>query len=190
MKPADFSLPRRDVGATDTVTLERQRILHRALDEEYLQRDLAPGLVTYFGGAAEATNGNAEVMQMPATGGGTFTLVNRTCRMNALQARTRPRLTMWYTSPVGSTNTFDLRFQIRLHAVGALTTAAAALFSTTFTPAGPAVANTILTATIVGGAVIPAIPAPFRLTIARIGGDPNVNALDILLAIVRFEETA
>jgi hypothetical protein len=175
----------------DTVTLERQRVLHRALDEEYFRRDLAPGMVTYEVGAADAANGLTAVMRLPAAAAGTFPMLHRTCRMNALVARTRPRLTMWYTSTVGSTANFDLRFQVRLHAIGALTTAAGSLvFSTQLLAPGPAVANTILSATVVGGAIMPAIPAPVRLSVARIGGDPNVNALDILLAVVTFEEIA
>ena len=190
MKPAKLTRPF-DEREAPGVALERQRLRDRALDEEYFQRELFAGAVTYEVGAADAVNGFSAVMQLPASAPVTFPMVHRMCGMNQLWARTRPRLTMWYTSPVGSTNNFDLRFQVRLHAISALTTAAGSLvFSTQLLAPGPAVANTVLSATVVGGAIMPAIPAPVRLSIARIGGDANANAIDILLAVVVFQESA
>lgn len=183
-------LDRLDSQTGDAVTLERQRILHRALDEEYFRREMSSGTVVYEGGtAADAINQNSAVMRVPATGVGVPSMIHRTFGMNELWARTRPRLLLWYTSPVGSTANFDLRFQLRMFAVGG-TTAPGLLFSTNLVVPGPAVANTVLFATVVGGAVVPAIPAPLRFTIARVGADPNVNALDIILAVVVFEEVA
>lgn len=182
-------LDKLDQQTGDGVTLERKRIRDRALDEEYFQREMAAGLATYEAGAADAVNANSDVMRLPVTLAGTNPMVKRMLGMNALWPRTRPRLTLWYTSPAGSTNLFNLRFQLRMYAVGG-TTAPAVLFSTIFQPAGPAVANTILTASVVGGAVVPSVTAPLRLAVVRIGGDANVNDLDILLALVTFEEIA
>jgi hypothetical protein len=172
----------------DAVTLERQRVLHRALDEEYFRRELVATKVNYENGAADAKNGGAFVMRMPATAG-TNPMLHDTVLERDLWPRTRPRLTIWYTSPVGSTNAFNLRFQL-VHFPAGLTTAVAAVFSTVFQPAGPAVANTILSASVVGGAVVPSIASPIRLSIVRIGGDANANSLDILTALVTFEEIA
>lgn len=190
MKPVALTQP--DADRTSTALFERERVLQRALDEEYFQRSLEPGRVTYEAGGLDAQSGAfAEVMRLPIAAVGTFPQVHRTARMGALYPRTRPRLTMWYTSPVGSTATFDLRFQLRVYPAGNLTSAIGnRLFNTTFTPAGPAVADTILTTTVVGGAIMSSIPSPIRLTVARIGGDPNVNSLDILLAVITFEEIA
>lgn len=189
MKPPSLGVPTQEFEAADATTLERKRIRDRALDERYFQVELWPGAVLYEAGGADAINQNAGVMQLPATLITINPMVHRQCKLLDLWPRTRPRLTMWYTSPVGSTNAFNLRFQARHYPAGG-TTAPAVLFSTILTPAGPAVANTIQTATIVGGAIVPSITAPLRFAIARVGGDSNANALDILLAVVAMEEVA
>jgi hypothetical protein len=175
--------------AGHNAVMERERVLHRALDEEYLTRELAPGRVLYEAGGLDAINANAGVMRLPATLVTVNPMVHSQVGMNSLWPRTRPRLNIWYTSTVGAVAAFNLRFQARLYAVGG-TTAPAVLFSTILTPPGPAVANTVLFATALAGAVIPSIPAPLRFAVVRIGGDANANDLDILLAKVVFEESA
>lgn len=168
---------------------EIQRVRDRALDEEYFKRELASAHVTYENTAAAAKNGNAFVMRLPATLAGTNPQVHDVVLERDLWPRTRPRLTLWYTSPGASTNAFNLRFQM-YHFPAGLTTAVAVVFSTVHQPAGPAVAGTILASTVVGGAVVPSLAAPIRFTVARIGGDTNPNDCDILLAVVTLEEVA
>lgn len=188
MKPPHLGLPR-DLEAADATTLERKRIRDRALDERYFQVELWPGAVLYEAGGADAINNNAGVMRLPVTAAGTNPMVHRQTKLLDLWPRARPRLTMWYASPGASTNTFNLRFQLRYYPAGG-STVVATTFSTILTPPGPAVANTILIATVVGGSILPATTAPLRFAIARVGGDSNANDLDILLAVVAMEETA
>jgi hypothetical protein len=184
-------LSRLDIRPGDGITLEQKRILSRALDEVYFRRELAAGLLVYEGGAADAVNLNAVVARMPhgAAAPANNSFAHRKVAYRDLWARTRPRLNLWYTSPVGSTAAFDLRFQVRMYAPGG-TTAPATLFSVQLTPVGPAVANTVLFTTIVGTALVPSLPAPLRLTLVRLGGDANANDLDIVLGAVVFEEVA
>lgn len=180
-----------DAHAGDAVTLEQKRILSRALDEVYFRVDLASGLLIYEGGAANAINQNAAVARLPhgAAAPANNSFGHRAVGFRDHWALTRPRLNLWYTSPVGSTAAYDLRFQLRMFAIGG-TTAPSMIFSVQLTPAGPAVANTVLFTTIVGTALVPALPAPLRLTLLRLGGDANVNDLDIVLGVVVFEEVA
>lgn len=182
-------LDKLDQQTGDGVTLERKRIRDRALDEEYFQRAIWAGAVLYEAGGLDAINQNAGVMRLPATAVATNPMLHRTFGFNALWPRTQPRLTIWYTAPGGSTNAFNLRFQLRHYPVGG-TTAPAVVFSTILTPAGPAVANDVLSATVVGGAIMPTLTAPVRFAVVRIGGDANANSLDILLAVVTMEEIA
>lgn len=189
MKPISLSLPAQDVKTADSIRSEKERVLHRALDEAYFQRELAAGTAVYEGGAvADALNGIETVMRFPAAAAGVNTHARRTVGMNALWARTKPRLTIWYTSPVGSTNTFTVRFTVRMLPVGIVIPTT--IFFVDFTPAGPAAANTTLSATVLGSAVIPSVPAPLILRVGRLGGDANANALDVFLARVTFEEVA
>lgn len=183
-------LSRLESRTADAVTLERQRIRDRTIDELALSVELAPGNVTYVLGGADAVNNNADVMQLPVTAAGVNPMAKRTVKLRDLWPRTRARLTMWYTSPGGSTNAFDLRFQLRHYPDAILTSGATLIFSTQFTPAGPAVANTVLKTTVVGASVLPSLTGPLRFSITRIGADANANALDILLAVVTLEEVA
>lgn len=166
----------------------RWRNLLGAVDEEYFRRELKPGCVVYEGTVTEPLVGNANVMRFAAAGAGVNAHAATQVEQRALWALTRPRLLLWYSSPVGSTNTFSVRFVVRHFAVG--NTLSNNVFVVDFTPPGPAVANTELFATVVGTAVMPVVPSPIQLRVGRLGGDANANALDVVLAVVVFEEVA
>lgn len=189
MKPAKMGTPDRDVLAADAVTLERQRVLQRAIDEVYFKVRMAAGLVVYEGVVTEPKNGDEVVSRFPAAALGVNAHMQRSVEARDLWPRTRPRVYVFYTSPVGDVKTFNLRFVLRCFGPGSTTVNS--IFVTDFSPAGPAVANTVQRATCVGGAVFPSSPfgvAQWRL--GRLGGDANPNDLDILLAVVTLEETA
>lgn len=189
MKPSNLGIPSRDLLAADPVTLERKRIRQRAADEEYFRREIRPGASTYEGTVTESMN-TGVVMRFPAAGAGTNAHASIVTEGRELWARTRPCLKLWFTSPGGSTNTFNVRFVVRVFPQDALASSGL-VFSTDFSPAGPAVANTVQCVSLVGGAILPAImPVPVQLRVGRMGGDANANALDILLAVVTFEESA
>jgi hypothetical protein len=191
MRNVKLSTPDRDILAGDAVTLERKRALLRAIDETYFTVDFAPGLMIYEGGLITTPkNGNIFAARIPATAAGTNPSVYKTVSARKLWPRTIPRLKLWYTSPVGSTNTFSVRFVLWVIGAGALTSATA-IFATDMLVPGPTIANTEMFATVKGGAMFPSSPfggAEFR--IGRLGGDANANDLDILLAQVVMEESA
>lgn len=172
----------------DAVTLERQRVLHRALDEIYMTVSLAAGRVTVFaGGVATVPNGDANVLRFAP---GALGAVERQEPMRQLWVRTRPRIDVLYTSPVGAVAAFSFRLLLRAFGAGLTTTAAPLVLN--WTAAGPAVANTILLTTAYL-TVAPVWSSPIgsvgvRLT--RPAPDANPNDLDVLLAVVTFEEVA
>lgn len=185
MKPATLPIPPTDAARTETSRLEVQRVRDRALDEEYFRRELAAGRVAYEGTVTEPLNGNVVCMRFAA---GAEAHAQKTVLLRDLWPRTRPRLTLWYTSPVGSTATFTVRFRIRPFPAGGTTTSSGIFVD--FTPAGPAVANTVMTATVVIAGAMPSVQAPMLLRVGRLAGDANANDLDILLAVITLEEVA
>lgn len=179
--------PDRDVLAADAVTLERQRVIQRALDEVYLTATLAAGRVVYVGAVVEVQNNSAWVMRYPA---GATTQAHASVARRQLWPRTVPRMTVYYTSAVGSTATFNMIFNVYAFGPG-VTTAAASVSSISWNPAGPAVANTILSTSATTSTPLVASPAGVvQLELRRRNGDANPNALDVLLAVVTFEESA
>lgn len=169
----------------DSTALEQQRIRDRALDEVYFREALTYSN-TVLTTAATASNADARVIRFPNAGG----FANRVVAERDLWIRTRPKIEVWYTSPVGSTANFDLGFALWTFGLTG---------TTTFTPLavawsapGPAVANDILKtqATITSG-LLPSSPfGSVRLRLERTAGDANANDLDVLLALVTFEEIA
>ena len=181
-------LSRLDVHAGDAVTLEQKRIMRRALDEEYFRRELSAGHVVYEGAVAEVKNGDETCMRFVPAAAGVNAHAQLTVEGRALWARTRPRLSVWFTSDANGTALFSFRFVVRAFPAGGSTTSA--VFVTDFTAAGPAAAGTVLSATVVGGAIMPALQGPVQIRVGRLGGDANANNLDVLLAVVAFEEVA
>ena len=181
-------LARLPLRTADAVTLERQRILHRAIDEAYFRVPIAPGAALYEGGVVtEVLNNDAWAMRFPAgaTGAADVQVPTR-----ELWVGTRPRIDVWYTSPVGSTANFDFRFGLWVHGPDLTTTYAPPLVS--WTAPGPAVANTVLkTSAVITSSRFPTSPyGVTRLRLGRLTGDANANARDVLAAVVIFEEVA
>lgn len=184
-------LARLDSQTGDAVTLERQRIRDRALDEEYFRRELAPGRVTYQGVVTEQLRAATDtwVMTFPAVAAGDNRHAVRQVATRELWLRTRPRINVWYSSPVGSTNTFNFRFVIRCFGAGS--GMVSNVVTLDWSPAGPAVANTVQFTSATTGIIFPSSPfGVVQLRLGRLGGDANANDLDVLLALVIFEEVA
>jgi hypothetical protein len=178
----------RDVAAGDSIPLERERVRLRAIDENYFSLGLMPGLVYYEGGAAEVRNTAGDALMMRLAAGVTLNFAARQTWARKLWVRTTPRILFWYTSPGGAVTNFDLRFSLKVFGTSSGLTSS--VFATDFSVPGPAIANSgPLFASVLGGAVIPA--SPFGILQARLirrGTDANANALDVLGAIVQFQE--
>lgn len=189
MRSVKLGTTDRELNDGDTVPLERKRALLRAVDETYFIVDIAAG-----DGVDEATitypkNGDVIVRRIADAAAGTNTNFQRSVSTRKLWPGTIPRLNLWYTSPVGSTAAFSLRFVLRVFGAGAGMNSA--VFVVDFTAPGPAVAGTEAFISVKGGGLFPTSPygiAQFRL--GRLGGDANANDLDILLAQFVMEEQA
>lgn len=171
----------------DAVAMERQRVLQRALDEVYFRPFIAAGKAMYVGAVTEVFNALAPVMRFPAGAATAATIVTPT---RALWPRCRPRMEVIYTSAVGSTNLFSLRFTVRQFGAGGTTSPSA--LTVDWTAPGPAVANDVLatSAVITSGTLWSSPFGATRVSLTRLGPDGNANDLDVLLAVVTFEELA
>lgn len=189
MRSVKLGTADRDNLAGDTIPLEKKRSLLRAVDETYFIVDLAAGDGVDEAAITYPKNGDVIVRRIADAAAGTNTNFQRTVSARKLWPGTIPRLNLWYTSPVGSTATFSLRFVLRVFGVaGGMTSS---VFVVDFTPPGPAVANTDMFVSVKGGSMFPTSPygvAQFRL--GRLGGDANANDLDIVLAQFVMEEQA
>lgn len=186
MRNIKLSTPDRDSLAGDTVTLENKRKLIRVIDETYFKVELGAGYCSYEGAAVDAKNGDALVMQFPA---GAATRAYRHVVARQLWVGTRPRIEVWYSAPGGSVTPFNMGFVFRCFGVASSTVNVTGTLD--WTPAGPAAAGTVMYTTAVMGATMPSSPfgvVQIRLTRNRLANDANVNALDVLLAVVTFEE--
>lgn len=189
MKPARLGVLDRQVISGDAVPLEVKRVVQRAIDEMYFTAWIAAGDGVAEGIVTTPKNGDEVVMRFPVAVFGTDAFVQRSVPARPLWVRTRPRLRIWYTSPVGSTNLFTIRFVLRVFGAGSSTTST--VFSVDVAAPGPTVANTVQVATVVGSALFPTSPLGVaQIRIGRIGGDGNGNDLHVLLATVIFEEIA
>lgn len=187
MKAASLAIPPQDPKAADAVFLERQRVLRRALDELYFRPAIVAGRALYVGAVTEVANSLAFVMRLPA---GATTAATVMVPEMALWPRCRPRMDVIYTSPVGSTNLFSLRFTLRAFGPGGTTTPST--LTVDWTAPGPAVANDILStsAVITAGTVWTSPFGVVRPSLTRLGPDGNANDLDVLAAVVTMEELA
>ena len=183
-----LSTPGRDSDSGDAVSLERKRVLLRAVDEAYFKVALGAGYSVYEGAVVETKNGDAFVMQFPA---GVATRANRQVETRALWPLTRPRLDVWYSSPGGNVAAFNFGFVVRVYGAGSTTVNNTMTID--WTAPGPAVAGGVLKTTVVGTARMPTSPfgvSHFRLVRNRVAIDANPNALDVILAVVTMEEVA
>jgi len=168
--------------------LDRQRKVLKALGETYFKVLLAPGICLYEGGVVtEVLNNDAWVMRFPDPATGT---ADRVVETRELWVNTRPRVDVWYTSPVGSTATFDFRLAVWVFGPTGTTTYTPLLV--TWTAPGPAVANDILkTSAVITSSRFPSSPfGVTRFRLGRLTGDANANARDVLAAVVTLEELA
>lgn len=189
MRSARLGVLDRQVESGDAVPFEVKRAVQRAIDETYFKAEIAAGVGVYEGTVTEPKNGDEVVMRFPAAAAGTNAHVQHSVAARPLWVRTRPRLWIWYTSPVGSTNAFSIRFVLRVFGSGS--TSVNNIFTVDFIARGPAAAGGILSATAVGSAIFPTSPyGVAQLRVGRLGGDANPNDLDILLAQVIMEEIA
>lgn len=178
-------LSRLSLRTGDTVTLERQRVLHRAIDEVYFWVEIEPGAGALLGtSTVDATSFTFEDFPAAAT-----TARRRTRRLLGLWPKTRVRLHLWYTSPVASTNLFTVGFSVRQVGVGTVLTASTLSATATATPPGPGVINDILYTTLTAtGDFRPALPVCL-FTVFR-QPDANANAFRFILAAFELEEVA
>lgn len=185
MKPASLVIPG---GASDAVKLEQQRLRDRAADETYFHMAIEPGVgATFAGITVDTATFSGTVFDMPP---GAISAYRRTQVMRGLWPRTTLVLTLWYTSPVGSTNLFSVTMNGRQIGTGLALGAYAVTFSNPFTIPGPAVANTVLKATYRASAKLLSSPELFSFTLARLAPDANANALRIVYGDLRLEESA
>lgn len=192
MKPAELGLPRRDLIASDAVTLERQRIRDRALDERYFHVEIEPGQgVAPAAIVPDAATFSFNFEDWPP---GAATNRRRNVRRLELWPKTLIRLHLWYTSPVGSTNAFTIGFRLRQLDAGLSLAAAAAapilVTNPSFSFPGPAVANDVLYGT--GTTTVSVLPSPrvCGVTLTRIAPDANANDFRFILADFEFREVA
>jgi hypothetical protein len=178
-------LAKLDMRAGDAVSLERKRVLQRVADEMYFKVPIDAGNCFFELGAAANGNGNAIVMAMPNAGP---TTVGRQVDGRNLWTGTRPKMEIWYSSPVGAVATFDLTFDVRCFAAGATT--AGTLLQVAWSAPGPAAAGDIVkTQAVITSGRLPRAEV-VRVRLVRSGTDANANNLDVLLALVTFEEVA
>jgi hypothetical protein len=187
VKPVSLAQAPTDVDNVGSARFEKDRVLHRAVDEVYFRVEIPAGEGVINGGPGALDTTNFAFEDWPAA---VVTGRRRVRRMRSLWPKVRTRMNLWYTSDVGSTNNFSVRFNIRQLATGMLLTAPALLFSTTFNAPGPAVANTVLFITQVDAT--PWLPAPelCEFSVLRIGPDANANAFRFILAEFVLEEVA
>jgi hypothetical protein len=187
VKPISLSLPAQDVKTADSIRSEKERVLHRVIDEGYLNVEFAAGVCAYFGAVTEVDVNNALVMRFP---NGATTFARRVVAGRALWPRTRLRFNVWYTSPVGSTATFSFQGVIWAHDAGGAI--AGAGLSVAWTAPGPAVAGTPMktSAVLTSSPVLSSPREVVRLALGRTDPDTNVNDLDVFLAVAAFEEVA
>lgn len=174
--------------AADAVTLERQRVRDRAIDEVYFKMEIEPGVgATFAGITLDTATYSFTVMDMPA---GAVSAYRRSKRVRGLWPRTTAKLELWFTSPVGNTANFSMTFLGRMSGAGFVLGSPGTAFSAPFTMPGPAVANTIQKVTYRTTGAFPSSPELFALTLARLAPDANPNALRIIYGEMTLEESA
>lgn len=188
MKPAKLGVVDRQVVASDAVPLEVKRVIQRAIDEMYFRVSLAAGRVVYQGAVTEVIAGDAAVMRFPD---GATTVAQTTVPARKLWVKTRPAISVWYSSPAGSTATFNFRLIVRAYGPGGTTTGAIVTLLD-WSAAGPAAGGGVLLTTATSTGVFPTSPFGIvQVELRRLGAtDANNGNLDVLEADVVFQEVA
>lgn len=166
---------------------ENWRATREALEHVYFRKWLIGATGIGLGGSAEALVANATQplpgVQFPnaATSSWRWTIP-----LDPLVGPAIARVTFWFSSPVGSTNTFSITCAVRSYD----TTGTSALIGTsTANYAGPAVADTWQQG---GPIVLSALPflagrhLSLRATIQRNDPDANANTLDFIQALLEI----
>lgn len=189
MKPTPLGVPVRDSISADAITLERKRILQRAVDEVYFRIEIEPGQGV-LSGAATAVDGTTyafDFEDFPAAAG---TNRRRNVRRKDLWPKTLIRMNVWYTSPVGSTNTFAIGVRVRQLGTGMSLATPALVANPTANVPGPAVANDVLFATLTTTVALLPDPEVVGLSFTRNAPDANANALRVILVEFVCQEVA
>ena len=177
-------LPQRSPGAER----ERQRTLLRAIDELYFRVEIEPGQGALDGASViDATAVGFNFEDFPA---GANTSRRRNVRRRDLWPKTLVRMNVWYTSPVGSTATFNLAMRVRQLGTGMSLGTPALVSAVNALVPGPAVAGDILFATMVSTVALLPAPEVVGFSFASIVGGTNVNALRWILAEFVCQEVA
>lgn len=189
MRTATLARAPQDVERFDASRFEVDRATARALDKVYFRLPVEPGAVPTFGAVVvDALTYSSPVMDLPA---GALSGFRRTSVLHDMWPKTVAVLSLWYTSPVGSTATFNLVFNGRQIGVGLNLTGYAVAFSSgTFAIPGPAVANDVLKTTFIAPAALLSSPELVAFTLARLGPDANANALRIVFGEIVLREVA
>lgn len=189
MRTATLARAPQDVERFDASRFEVDRATARALDKVYFRVPVEPGAVPTFGAVTiDALTYASPIVDLPAASVSGF---RRTDPLRDMWPKTVAMLSLWYTSPVGSTNLFRLSFLGRQIGVGLnLSAYAVAFTSGTFTIPGPAVANDVLKTTFIAPAALLSSPELVAFTLARLGPDANANALRIVFGEIVLREVA
>ena len=189
MKPSLLAIPPQDSLRADAVRLEQGRILGRAVDEVYFRVELEPGQGVLSGAATviDATTYAFTFEDFPAAAG---TNRRRNVRRKDLWPRTLIRMNVWYTSPVGSTNTFAIGVRVRQLGTGMSLATPALVANPTANVPGPAVANDVLFATLTTTVALLPAPEVVGLSFTRNAPDANANALRVILVEFVCQEVA
>lgn len=126
---------------------ENWRTVSEALGELYFERTYGPGIGALFNGAALVSFGAPLGISFPNAG--VPLLVGPMEKRPERWQRAGFEATLWYTSPVGSTNNFAINVDVIPHDEGDVLTAIVASATISYVIPGPAVANTELKTTAV-----------------------------------------
>jgi hypothetical protein len=182
-------LSRLSLRTGDAVTLERQRVLHRAADETYFRLVFSPG-EGVLDGAATVVDGTTYVFPFEDYPAAAIAMRRKNVKLRELWPRTRVRMNLFYTSPVGSTNTFTVGFRLRQVGTGMSLATPFLVANPTANVPGPAVANDVLFATLTTTAAMLPTPEVVSLTFTRAAPDANANALRVILVEFVLQEVA
>lgn len=170
----------------DTPLRRNQRSIERHINEDHYRRIFAPGTAILEGTATVAVLGTPRFAVISFPNDGTTSAAHWTFTRPSEWVQGKVAITVWFSSPVGSTNVFRIFVQIITVSTGEVTTAATLNLSVNLDQAGPAVADTLIEAvTIYTPTSIGRSDDLIGVRIGRVSGnaaDTNVNALHFYVA--------
>jgi hypothetical protein len=184
VKSSPLLIPPRDQDSAAALATQSQRALKAAADELYFQVVLAPG----SGGEGPAIDVTTEFHSfiLPAAA---LTPVHSTRPMRALWPKTRVRVTTWTWTGGGVPGTFSMRLNVAQTGDGfGVGAPAYPVFNSDFTisPVMNVVKKTVWNA----AGIINSSPGELlKVYIAR-KNDGNANVLNLMCALVEFQEVA